>query len=116
MKPKKPNYKIDEISLVLVVAIIAIAVSFYEYNKKPVPIGAEKITGLLLDSHDISFASGGVIDSDKLKEVQKMDYIQLKNRLNVKEDFCMYIEDENGNIILAKGSAKLIKDGIICEE
>ena len=112
----KQNFKFDEISLILIVAIIAIVVSFYDYNKKPAPIDAEKITGLVLEDGDTRSASGGVIDQYKLEQVQNMNYDQLKNRLNLQEDFCMYIEDENGNIILAKGSSKLSKDGIICEK
>ena len=114
--PKKPNFKIDELAIVLAVALIAIAVSIYESNKKIAPIEAEKITGLILDNHEISFASGGVIDQIKLKQVQNMDYKELKNYLNAKQDFCVYLEDENGNIILAKGSPKLSEGGEACRK
>lgn len=113
---KKPNFKIDEIMIVLIVALLAVAVSLYENNKKIAPLEAEKITGLILDDHDLSFAGGGVIDSDKLQQVQNMDYKQLKDQLNAKQDFCMYIEDEKGNIILAKGSPKLGQEGIVCSK
>ena len=67
-----------------------------------------------MDDHDLSFASGGVVNSDKLALIQKMDYDHLKDYLNVNSDFCLYLEDEKGEIILAKGSSKLNQDGLSC--
>ena len=113
---KKINFKIDELTLVLIVAVIAIIVSIYEQNKEINMIDAEKITAMILDDHDISFANNGIVDENKLKQIQNMDYKELKDSLNVKNDFCIYLEDENGNVILAKGSSKLNKDGLFCEE
>ena len=111
------NYKIDEIALVLIVAVVAIIVSVYDKNSQPnQQIEAEKITGLILGNREASFASNGIVDIIKLKEIQNMDYNKLKIYFNARKDFCMYIEDGDGNIILAKGSSKLSKDGINCKE
>ena len=112
----KPNFKIDEITLVLIVAVIAIIVSIYDKNAQPNQIEAEKITGLILGNREASFASNGIVDAIKLKEIQNMDYNKLKIYFNARKDFCMYIEDGDGNVILAKGSSKLSKDGINCKE
>ena len=112
----KPNFKIDEITLILIVAILAIVVSFYDNTKNQGSIEAEKITSLVLDDHDFSFASNGIIDADKLKQMQSIDYSKLKKFLNVKKDFCIYIEDGNGNLLLAKGYNKLSEDGLYCKE
>ena len=112
---KKINFKIDEIMLVLIVAIIAVIVSIYEQNKDVNVIEAEKITAMILDDHEISFVNGGVVDEGKLKEVQSLDYKELKEELNAKKDFCIYMEDEIGNIILAKSSEKLSKDSSVCK-
>ena len=112
----KPNFKLDELTIVLIVALFAVFVSVYEGSRKINSIDAEKITGLILDSHEISFASGGVVDKDKLRQVQGMDYTKLKNYLNVKQDFCVYLEDENGNVILAKSSPDLGKDSAACSK
>ena len=112
---KKPNYRIDEIVLVLIVVVIIMIVSVYEQNKSQT-IEAEKITGLLLDDHALSIANNGVVDKNKLQEVQNMNYEEFKDNLNVKKDFCIYIEDEKGNIILAKGSPKFTGDGVPCRE
>jgi len=112
---KKPNYKIDEIVLVFIVVVIVMIVSIFEQNASKT-IEAEKITFLLLDDHKLSIANNGEVNANKLKEVQNMGYEELKNSLNVKNDFCIYIEDENGNIILSKGSTKLNDDGFVCRE
>ena len=114
----KSKFKIDEITLVLVVALLAIFVSLSNHRSKgnSNSMEAEKITELILDDHGLSFASGGVINENKLKEIQKMHYNEFKNSLNAKNDFCIYIEDENGNIILAKGAPKLSRDGLFCRE
>ena len=53
-------------------------------------IGPEKSTGLIV---------GNRVDKEKLKQLSDMDYEELKQELNLKYDFCMYFEDEQGNII-----------------
>ena len=112
----KPKFKIDEIMLVFIVAVLAMVVGIYHKANEPAGMDAEKITGLILDSHDISFATNGVIDENKLRKIQLMDYKDFKNSLNAKNDFCIYIEDGDGNIILSKGFSELSKDGIYCRE
>ncbi len=111
----KSSFKVDEISLVLIVAILAIIISFCTRNQTSME-DAEKITKVILNDHDISFANNGIIDEDKLEEIQHMDYDDFKKYLKVKNDFCIYIGDENGNTILAKGSPKLNNNGIVCKE
>ena len=113
---KKTNFRIDEIALVLVVAVLAIFVSVYEKSGDVKKIDAREITEIMMDDHHLSFANNGVIDDGKLKEIQKMDYTTLKSQLNAKNDFCMYIEDENGNVIVAKGSSKLSREIPHCRE
>ena len=111
----KPNFRIDEITLVLIVALIAMIVGIYNKTAK-LEMEAGKIAEVILDNHAISFATNGIIDEDKLNQIQNMDYNQFKNYLKVKNDFCIYIEDGNGRILLAKGSQKLEKDGLHCSE
>lgn len=112
----KLNFKIDEITLVLIVAIVTMVASIYDKLNKPTEMEAEKITDMILDDHDISFANNGVVDENKLKEIRNMDYADFKKSLKAKNDFCVYIEDENGNVILVKGSGKLNGDGLNCRE
>ena len=125
-KIPKSKSKIDEIIIVLIVSFIAIFASVYS-NKINYPInsnkankvsdlGAEQIADMLFDGHAMSFVSSGVVNENKFKEIQEMNYEDLKSSLNVKNDFCIYIEDENGNVLLAKGSSKLREEGIFCNE
>ena len=108
----KPKFKIDEITLVLIVALIAMIVGIYEKNNQTTVKEAEKITDNILENNAISLVSNGVINEAKLTEIKNMDYEEIKKMLNIDEDFCIYIEDENGNVILNKGSAELSKDGV----
>jgi len=111
---KKTKFKIDEITLILIVAIIAMVASFY--NSGPAVTEAEKITALILDNEGISFASNGIIDETKLQEINKMSYDEIKESFNAVDDFCIYVEDDKGNIIFAKGSGKFIEDVSYCKE
>lgn len=111
-KLQKQNFKIDEIALVLIVAVLTIFASFAD--RKAGHIDAQEITEIIMDDHYFSFASGGVIDESRLKNLQEMRYEDLKKSLNTNKDFCMYIEDGHGNIIMEKGSSRLGKDGLYC--
>ena len=114
MQKSKP--KIDEITLVLIVAVISLIATVYSKMHEPKEMEAEKIKNVLLDDHRMSLASNGIIDQNKLDEIKNMPYSYLKSSINAKNDFCFYIEDGNGNVILAKGSSRLNNDGIVCEE
>ena len=113
-KMAKTKFKIDEIALVLIVVFIATFVNIYTKAKEP-DMEAEKITAMILDDHKVSFANNGVIDEAKLKEIQNISYEDFKNSLKVKNDFCIYIEDGDENVIVAKGSSKLSENSI-CRE
>lgn len=113
---KKPNFKIDEVALIFLVAVIALAAGFWDKNDGISELEAEKITSMILDDHDLSFAASGVIDENKLTEIKSLGYADLKKSLRARKDFCVYIEDEKGNTILAKGSSKLNGDGLVCRE
>ena len=117
MKQKsKSKFEIDEVVVVLALILLIFIIDIYPKSNKPKVEEAEKLSNLLTDDHGVSFASGGVIDQNKLQEVQNMDYNSLKKSLNAKNDFCVYVEDGNGNLILSKGSSKLNKDDINCRE
>ena len=108
------KFKIDEIILVLIVALIVLAVSVLEKASQP-EMEAKKIKDMLLDDHKLSLAAKGVIEESKLDQIREMSYDDFKNSLGAENDFCIYIEDEKGNIILAKGSGKLSRDGMACQ-
>ena len=112
----RQNTKIDQIKLLIIVACIAVIGFTYFKVNEDVRAKAEKITEIILNDKSLSLANTNILNEVKLKEIQNMNYKDLKNSLNVKDDFCLYIEDEKGNIILSKGFNKLTKDGVICKE
>lgn len=59
-----------------------------------------------MDNHSISFATNGIINENKLKEIKNMNYDDFKKSINAKNDFCIYFEDEKGNIVLINNSYK----------
>lgn len=111
---QKPKFKVDELALVLIVAVIAIIVAINDKSSEP-GTEAKMIADAIMDDHGISFASNGIVDENRLEEVRSMDYWDLKGSLKARNDFCIYIEDEKGNIILSKGSGKLSKDDVACQ-
>ena len=114
MKAKKHS-RIDEISLVLIVAIVIIVVAISQKYNQPLS-DSGKLIKLVLDGNSAELSDNAVIGQKELEKIQGMDYEQLKKYLNMKNDFCLYVEDENGKILIAKGSAKLSRDGIYCKE
>jgi len=62
---------------------------------------SEKLPQLLSSEQNNSqvFIEGSKIDEGKLDEASKMDYGQLKNILGVSSDFCIYFEDDQGNLV-----------------
>lgn len=55
----------------------------------------QNVTGTLL--------SGSKVEQGKLQEVSNLSYELLKTHLGVKSDFCIYFEDEKGNIVPVTG-------------
>ena len=101
--------------LVFVVLVIIIVVSLQEKSVQVQKADPEKIISLVLKDSNLD---GGIIvfDQKKLNELESMDYATIKKILNVGDDFCMYLQDGKGSVILAKGSPKLSEDGIKCQE
>ena len=99
------KFKLDETKLLVIVTFIALAVVIYNKSNSPRDMEAKKIKDMLLDDHKISLVSNGVIDSSKLRQLQSMHYSDLKSLLNAKNDFCVYIENDKGEIISQKARA-----------
>ncbi|MBN1157680.1 hypothetical protein JXA85_08740 [Candidatus Woesearchaeota archaeon] len=46
-----------------------------------------------------SFIVNNKVDKERLRAVSELSYAQMKSVLGVKHDFCIYLEDEYGNMI-----------------
>ena len=54
----------------------------------------------------LSIVEDKEINLSRLNELKNLSYGELKRRLRIEGDFCIYIEDENGNIVLINNSYK----------
>ena len=104
MNKHKPKRKFDEITLVFIVAIIIIIISLFlnTPNKKN-----DQITFKIIENLQSSLLKGNDINEYRLKEMQDMDYSQIKESVNIEKDFCIKLVDENGNPIFEKGAPQL---------
>ena len=61
-----------------------------------------------MSSDNTAFIVQNKVDSQRLKRLADMDYQELKRELNLKYDFCLYFEDERGNLInISKDAGKI---------
>ena len=112
---KKNSYHIDEIVLVLAVAFIALMAGISDKSRQPSNRDIDKITEKILSNAELS-SHETAVDEKNLQEFQSMKYKELKSTLDVKNDFCVYLQDGDGKIILSKGYSKLSEDGVACNE
>ena len=54
---------------------------------------------LLSESSPLNVIVDGKIDEAKLQQLLAEDYSDLKSQIRVEGDFCIYLEDQEGNII-----------------
>lgn len=54
----------------------------------------------------VKVVEGNEVSVSKLNNLKNMDYDELKKRLKVTGDFCIYIEDEKGNLVVINNSFK----------
>jgi len=47
----------------------------------------------------LAFIIDGKVDKNKMKGVSDMGYESLKSKLGVRNDFCIFFEDKDGNLI-----------------
>ena len=85
----------------------------------------EDIQDILISSkpeESLSIIVGRIVDENKLNDLAKEDYENLKNQLGVRGDFCIHFEDDEGNIIYINkstnragiGSSRVVIGGIAC--
>ena len=54
----------------------------------------------------LSIVANNQFNDSKAGELKNLAYNDLKKRLRIEGDFCIYLEDENGNVILINNSYK----------
>lgn len=112
INPKAQSWSID-IALGVAVFIAAFFIFYFLLS----PSQASKAGSLKSDASSVirqvasEEAAEGVVDGEeinvsKLNELKNLSYDELRRRLRVEGDFCIYFEDEQGNIVIINDSYK----------
>jgi len=48
---------------------------------------------------EVRITDGITVNETKLEELLGMEYSEIKDKIRIKNEFCIYLEDEDGNII-----------------
>ncbi len=119
----KKKRKIGELWLVLAVAIVVVAFSMLTpQSDEGLQEEAETILDELTNGDEHTFAVNDAFQEEILAKISGMSYKELKDSLNVENDFCIYFEDEVGNLVEVKdglrsiGSDTIVIDGRPCGE
>ena len=72
-------------------------------NSEKLQDEAKKLPGILSASQNLTiiFVQGTRVDENKLSQILMLSYENLKALLGIQSDFCIYFEDEKGNIVPA---------------
>ena len=54
--------------------------------------------------NSLRIVNNNEVNVSKISELKNLSYDELKRRLKVENDFCIYFEDEKGNIVLINNS------------
>ena len=110
INPKAQSWSID-ITLGVIVFIAAFFVFYSLLNSNPnakaknlqeeasliiKQVGSEEAPLRIVDNREINVS--------RLNELKNISYDELKRRLRVEGDFCIYFEDEKGNLVIINNS------------
>lgn len=100
------SWSIDLIvGVIIFMLIIAIFYALLTSKSKPTLENLEDDTRSVVskisaeEGQSFGIIENGVINQEKFDELCDKDYEDVKAELGIKSDFCIYLEDENGNII-----------------
>lgn len=109
---KSQSWSID-IALGVVIFIAAFFLFYLLLNADPnVKVGDLKeeasavIKEVTAEGSSIRIIDGKEINESRLGELKNLSYNELKRRLGIESDFCLYFEDKNGYIVLINSSYK----------
>lgn len=96
----------------MVLFFIAVVLLYYlagpiEENRQAAKLQAEadKLPSILGAAQNLTgtFIVGAKVDAGKLASASNVSYENLKSLLGIESDFCIYFEDEKGNIVPLQG-------------
>ena len=112
LKSKAQSWSVDIITAV-VVFIVAFFIFQFSLNTNPnakaknlKEEASAVIKQVASDEAIIRVVDNNEINESKLAELKNLDYNELKRNLRIEGDFCLYLEDDSGNIVLINNSYK----------
>lgn len=112
INPKAQSWSID-LALGVIVFMVAFFIFYTLLGESPNSREADLkedassvIRQVSSPSDAFGIASNSQFNDSKAGELKNMNYNELKKRLRVEGDFCIYLEDEKGNIVLINNSYK----------
>jgi len=57
------------------------------------------LKNVVSEDSDVGIVDGTEVNETKLRQLLGEDYATIKERIRVESDFCIFLEDENGDII-----------------
>jgi long-subunit acyl-CoA synthetase (AMP-forming) len=81
--------------------IVLVSTSYTSTSVETLQSDAETIPQILLASNQSQFSimDGNKVDLQKLKYLQSEDYQDLRKAMGVRSEFCIFFEDNSGNLI-----------------
>jgi len=125
------SWSIDVVIGVLIFLLVigvfyAILTNNTKEDTTDLKISSETVAEKLTSDPDVGFVTDESIDETKLWAFAEKEYLTLKKELGVNQEFCVFFEDENGNIInitnstdgtfVGIGSSSVTVGGIPCKE
>jgi len=104
-KKKSQAWSFDVILAVII--FVGAFFVFYALTKPQVEKSADTLRSdaeliakeLLSESSPLNILDGSTIDEAKLQQLLSEDYPALKSQVRVEGNFCIYLEDQDGNVI-----------------
>ena len=109
---KAQSWSID-VALGVVIFIVAFFIFYSILNANPNTNASklkEEATLIIkqttAEGGTIAIINGNQLNVSKINEIKNLSYDELKRRLRVDSDFCIYFEDEKGYLVLINNSYK----------
>ena len=110
INPKAQSWSID-LALGVIVFMVAFFIFYSALNENPntkesnLKEDASAVIKEVSSSNGaLSIVANNQINESKAGELKNLGYSSLKKRLRVDGDFCIYLEDEKGNVVLINNS------------
>ena len=108
--------------LLLILSLIVISITVFTSQKNELSGEAEIVLSTLTDGNTkVSLTESDELIEEKIKNLDQMDYDEIKNIIGVKNDFCIFFEDSSGNLVKIDdinpyiGSNKIYINGDSCK-